>query len=49
MQYFNLLSLELCLYTSVQMVREEGPSSLGRGMGPNIFRAILMNASQLAS
>ena len=31
------------------MVREEGVSSLGRGMTPNVFRAILMNASQLAS
>ena len=32
-----------------QMVREEGPSSLMRGVGPNVFRAVLMNASQLAS
>jgi hypothetical protein len=32
-----------------QMVREEGASSLTRGMGPNVFRSILMNASQLAS
>lgn len=32
-----------------QMVKEEGPSSLARGVGPNVFRAILMNASQLAS
>ena len=31
------------------MVREEGASALTRGMGPNVFRAILMNASQLAS
>lgn len=31
------------------MVREEGASSLLRGAGPNVFRAILMNASQLAS
>ena len=31
------------------MVREEGFSSLGRGIGPNVFRAVLMNASQLAS
>src|SRR6266702_6289050 len=31
------------------MVREEGVSSLGRGLGPNVFRAVLMNASQLAS
>ncbi|KAK2467673.1 hypothetical protein APHAL10511_000528 [Amanita phalloides] len=32
-----------------RMVREEGLSSLSRGIGPNVFRAILMNASQLAS
>ncbi|KIL58065.1 hypothetical protein M378DRAFT_171031 [Amanita muscaria Koide BX008] len=32
-----------------RMVREEGVSSLARGVGPNVFRAILMNASQLAS
>ena len=31
------------------MVKEEGVSSLGRGVGPNVVRAILMNASQLAS
>ena len=42
---------EVCLTccTCHQMVREEGWSSLGRGVGPNVFRAILMNASQLAS
>lgn len=33
----------------IQMVREEGLSSLARGVGPNVFRAVLMNASQLAS
>ncbi|KAI0746269.1 dicarboxylic acid transporter [Daedaleopsis nitida] len=32
-----------------RMVKEEGWSSLSRGVGPNVFRAILMNASQLAS
>jgi dicarboxylate transporter 10 len=32
-----------------RMVREEGPSSLFRGVAPNVFRAVLMNASQLAS
>ncbi|KAH9913694.1 dicarboxylic acid transporter [Epithele typhae] len=32
-----------------RMVREEGASSLSRGVGPNVFRAVLMNASQLAS
>lgn len=31
------------------MVREEGASALLRGVGPNVFRAVLMNASQLAS
>lgn len=31
------------------MVREEGPSALFRGVTPNVFRAVLMNASQLAS
>ncbi|RPD56508.1 dicarboxylic acid transporter [Lentinus tigrinus ALCF2SS1-7] len=33
----------------IRMVREEGWSSLSRGVGPNVFRAVLMNASQLAS
>lgn len=32
-----------------RMVRDEGVSSLARGVGPNVFRAVLMNASQLAS
>ncbi|KAL1746223.1 mitochondrial carrier domain-containing protein [Schizophyllum fasciatum] len=31
----------------VRMVREEGPRSLFRGIGPNVFRAVLMNASQI--
>ena len=31
------------------MVRDEGPGSLARGMPPNIVRAVLTNASQLAS
>ncbi|RDB16614.1 Mitochondrial dicarboxylate transporter [Hypsizygus marmoreus] len=38
-----------CFDALFRMVREEGVSSLARGMGPNIFRAVLMNASQLAS
>ncbi|KAH9960646.1 dicarboxylic acid transporter [Russula dissimulans] len=38
-----------CFDALFRMVREEGASSLTRGMGPNILRAILMNASQLAS
>ena len=32
-----------------RMVREEGVSSLFRGAGPNVARAVLMNASQLAT
>jgi len=31
------------------MVREEGFSSFARGITPNVFRSVLMNASQLAS
>ena len=31
------------------MLREEGPSSMLRGVGPNVIRAVLMNSSQLAS
>lgn len=38
-----------CFDALFRMVREEGVSSLARGVGPNVFRAILMNASQLAS
>ncbi|KZT25560.1 dicarboxylic acid transporter [Neolentinus lepideus HHB14362 ss-1] len=38
-----------CFDGLFRMVREEGASSLARGIGPNIFRAVLMNASQLAS
>ncbi|TFK67787.1 mitochondrial carrier [Pluteus cervinus] len=38
-----------CFDALFRMVREEGASSLARGIGPNVFRAILMNASQLAS
>ncbi|CDS01178.1 hypothetical protein [Sporisorium scitamineum] len=33
----------------VRMTREEGVSSLFRGLGPNTVRAVLMNASQLAT
>ncbi|KAG8928331.1 Mitochondrial dicarboxylate transporter [Tulasnella sp. 418] len=32
-----------------RMIREEGFSSLGRGVYPNVIRSVLMNASQLAS
>jgi len=38
-----------CFDALFRMVREEGFGSLGRGITPNVFRAILMNASQLAS
>ncbi|THH27600.1 hypothetical protein EUX98_g6584 [Antrodiella citrinella] len=43
------LNYKHCFDALFRMVREEGVSSLARGMGPNVFRAILMNASQLAS
>ncbi|KAG0230089.1 mitochondrial carrier domain-containing protein [Mortierella sp. GBAus27b] len=33
----------------VRIVREEGPSQLMRGLGPNMNRAILMTSSQLVS
>ncbi|XP_006456214.1 hypothetical protein AGABI2DRAFT_195429 [Agaricus bisporus var. bisporus H97] len=38
-----------CFDALFRIVREEGASGLGRGVGPNVFRAVLMNASQLAS
>jgi len=43
------LNYKNCFDGLFRMVREEGLSSLGRGVGPNVIRAILMNASQLAS
>lgn len=43
------LNYKNCIDGLFRMVREEGWSSLSRGVGPNVFRAILMNASQLAS
>ncbi|KAF8506238.1 mitochondrial carrier domain-containing protein [Hysterangium stoloniferum] len=43
------LNYKHCFDGLFRMVREEGPSSLLRGVTPNVFRAILMNASQLAS
>jgi hypothetical protein len=45
----SMICVVTYIYIQTQMVREEGPSSLARGVGPNVFRAILMNASQLAS
>lgn len=38
-----------CFDALFRMVREEGASSLVRGVGPNVFRSVLMNSSQLAS
>jgi len=43
------LNYKNCFDGLFRMIREEGWSSLGRGAVPNVFRAILMNASQLAS
>jgi len=43
------LNYKHCFDGLFRMVREEGVSSLGRGVGPNVVRAVLMNASQLAS
>ncbi|KAI0748898.1 dicarboxylic acid transporter [Fomes fomentarius] len=37
------------LHGLYRMIKDEGWASLGRGVGPNVFRAVLMNASQLAS
>ncbi|QRW07758.1 mitochondrial carrier protein [Ceratobasidium sp. AG-Ba] len=43
------LNYKNCFDGLYKMLRDEGPSSLTRGMAPNVFRSILMNASQLAS
>ncbi|CAE6440705.1 unnamed protein product [Rhizoctonia solani] len=43
------LNYKHCFDGLYKMIRDEGPSSLARGMAPNVFRSILMNASQLAS
>nr|VWO95703.1 Zn(2)-C6 fungal-type domain-containing protein [Ganoderma boninense] len=43
------LNYKNCIDGLFRMIREEGLSSLGRGVGPNVFRSVLMNASQLAS
>ena len=43
------LNYRNCFHGLYRMVADEGASSLARGMAPNVFRAILMNASQLAS
>ncbi|CAE6523588.1 unnamed protein product [Rhizoctonia solani] len=43
------LNYKHCFDGLFKMIRDEGVSSLARGMAPNVFRSILMNASQLAS
>ncbi|KDQ55413.1 hypothetical protein JAAARDRAFT_37436 [Jaapia argillacea MUCL 33604] len=43
------LNYKNCFDGLFRMTKEEGVSSLARGMGPNVLRAVLMNASQLAS
>jgi len=43
------LNYKHCFDGLYKMIRDEGASSLARGVTPNVFRAILMNASQLAS
>ncbi|EKM52975.1 uncharacterized protein PHACADRAFT_185789 [Phanerochaete carnosa HHB-10118-sp] len=43
------LNYKHCLDALARMIREEGPSSMLRGVGPNVIRAVLMNSSQLAS
>jgi len=43
------LNYKHCFDGLFRMVREEGFSSLARGMTPNVVRAVLMHASQLAS
>jgi len=43
------LNYKNCFDGLFRMIREEGVSSLARGLTPNVFRAVLMNASQLAS
>ena len=43
------LNYKHALDALVRMLREEGPSSMLRGVGPNVVRAVLMNSSQLAS
>jgi len=43
------LNYKHCFDGLYKMIRDEGPGSLTRGMTPNVVRAILTNASQLAS
>lgn len=50
---FSLLASRMLMTHSfdglIRMVRDEGASSLARGLGPNVSRAIIMNTSQLAT
>ncbi|KEP48011.1 dicarboxylate carrier protein [Rhizoctonia solani 123E] len=43
------LNYKHCFDGLFKMIRDEGVSSLARGLAPNVFRSVLMNASQLAS
>ncbi|KDN46692.1 hypothetical protein RSAG8_04072, partial [Rhizoctonia solani AG-8 WAC10335] len=43
------LNYKHCFDGLYKMIRDEGFSSLARGLTPNVFRSVLMNASQLAS
>jgi len=43
------LNYKHCFDGLFRMIREEGLSSLSRGVYPNVIRSVLMNASQLAS
>lgn len=43
------LNYNHCFDGLFRIVREEGVSQLFRGLGPNLVRAVLMNASQLVS
>ncbi|KAH8116624.1 mitochondrial carrier domain-containing protein [Phellopilus nigrolimitatus] len=43
------LNYKNCFDGIYRVVRDEGTPSLARGVTPNVFRAVLMNASQLAS
>jgi len=43
------LNYKNCFDGLYRMIKDEGVSSLARGVVPNVFRAVLMNASQLAS
>ena len=48
-RYARLTDLSYSFDGLFRVVKEEGAASLFRGLGPNVARAILMNASQLAT